>query len=244
MSLRKLGLIFLMMFLGLSSCSRQKNDIGSAAGKVEEKSPQTKIGDKAPVSVASVQGIQSEVNHLPEILSTTLVDPYIHHGVDIEVVTEVEDPDFDTITLDYRWFLNGAELLEEKEDVLSGDLFIKGDKIALWITPSDQYGRGRIFYSSEIIIPNAPPEFSTQDVPVIKGEILTLTIKATDPDNDRLTFDLENAPEGMRINPDSGELYWPRKIDQSGPYQVNIIVKDEEGAQSILALKFGVQIEK
>ena len=246
MSFRKLILAFLMISLGLLGCDKQidQPDRSIEMSKERENSPKDRDIDKVvSAPIADELTAQAEGNHLPTIKATTLVDPYIHRGVDIEVVADAEDPDFDEITLDYRWFLNGTELTGEKRNILSGDLFSKGDEVSLWITPSDQYGSGKVFYGSKIIIPNAPPEFGEQNEIMMKGDVLSCTVKATDPDNDQLTFALANAPEGMTIDRDKGELFWSRKNNQRGSYQVKITVKDEAGAQSILPLAIGAQVE-
>jgi hypothetical protein len=245
MSLCNLFVALLMISLCLFGCDKKTGDLEISIETSKEKVSRENGPDikRVVAPFVDAQRAQTEMNHLPEIKSAAFVDPYIHSGVDIEVIPVADDSDLDDITLDYRWFLNGLELFKEKAAILPGDLFSKGDKVSLWITPSDQYGAGEIFYSSEMIIPNAPPEVSTQNDILMKENILSGVISASDPDNDKLVFVLQGAPEGMKINRDSGELYWSRKSDQRGPYRVNIIVKDEDGAQSILPFEIGAQVE-
>ncbi len=177
-------------------------------------------------------------NHSPQIKSATFADPYIHHGVDIFVIPDVFDADGDDVFLTYRWFLNGEELLEENEPVLSGDRFVKGDKVALWIVPADKHGSGKTFYGSEFIIPNAPPEFAANLTASFAGALFNFIARASDPDDDSLFFYLENAPAGMTIEENSGEINWER-AEQSGPFHFKVVVQDSDGAETTLPVKIG-----
>ena len=54
----------------------------------------------------------------------------------------------------------------------------------------------------------------------------TYQVRATDPDNDILTYSLTQAPDGMVINPDTGLVEWTPSGGQSGYYYVTITVDD------------------
>ena len=177
-------------------------------------------------------------NHSPQIKSATFADPHIHCGVDISVIPDAFDADGDDIFLTYRWFLNGQELLEENEPVLSGDRFVKGDKVALWIIPADKHGSGETFYGAEFIIPNAPPEFDSNLTASFAGGSFNFIAQASDPDDDSLFFYLENAPPGMTIEANSGEINW-KISEQSGPFHFKVVVQDSDGAETTLPVKIG-----
>ena len=177
-------------------------------------------------------------NHSPRIKSATFADPHIHHGVDIAVIPDAFDADGDDVFLTYRWFLNGQELMEENEPVLRGDRFVKGDRVALWIVPADEYGSGKTFYGSELVIPNAPPEFASDLTASFDGASFNFIARASDPDNDNLLFHLENAPPGMTIGEDSGEINWKR-AEQPGPFHFKVVVQDSDGAETTLPIEIG-----
>ena len=52
---------------------------------------------------------------------------------------------------------------------------------------------------------------------------------AIDPDNDSLLWQLENAPSGMIIDRNTGEIIWTPTVDQIGNQEVEIIVVDTQG---------------
>ncbi|WP_218653202.1 putative Ig domain-containing protein [Nostoc sp. TCL26-01] len=78
--------------------------------------------------------------------------------------------------------------------------------------------------------PNKPPVF-TSAAPTIAsvGELLRYDVKATDPDGDRLTFDLPVKPEGMAVDPTTGILIWQPTNKQTGTYDVILRVQDGFG---------------
>jgi PKD repeat protein len=75
---------------------------------------------------------------------------------------------------------------------------------------------------------------------VVEGRAWTLQPIAFDPDpHTDLTFTLENAPAGMSIDPDSGEINWTPEHDQ-GPasYHFAVVASDQSGlsGQSPIAI--------
>jgi hypothetical protein len=61
-----------------------------------------------------------------------------------------------------------------------------------------------------VSLENRPPVFASRpDVTIPEGEILSLTLNATDPDGDALTYQLgPGAPPGALLNASSGQLNW------------------------------------
>ena len=172
-------------------------------------------------------------NSPPRIRSVPFTNPYVHRGVDIEAAPETEDADGDLVTLHYRWFINNDELLDQDSPVLEGGRFSKGDKLALWVTPSDQDGEGPVFYGSEFEIPNAPPVFVSAPPRDFQTTSYEYTAQATDPDGDPLTYTLETAPSGMQIDSQTGQIAWTISADSVGSHQIKIVAQDNEGARVV-----------
>lgn len=66
---------------------------------------------------------------------------------------------------------------------------------------------------------------------VAQGDSLFFTATATDPDlpNDTLTFTMQNAPAGAKLNPATGAFGWRPNYTQIGPFAVQIKVTDTGG---------------
>ena len=161
------GIILLVVLLLAFGCSKQEEaPHPPPAGATQQPASQGEApANDAPKhsretpSGSELSAVVVSSNSPPRIQAVPFTNPYVYRGVDIEAAPETEDADGDFVTLHYRWFINNEELLEQDSPVLAGDRFSKGDKLALWVTPSDQDGEGPVFYGSEFEIPNAPPVF-------------------------------------------------------------------------------------
>ncbi|MCL2622290.1 MAG: putative Ig domain-containing protein, partial [Planctomycetaceae bacterium] len=84
------------------------------------------------------------------------------------------------------------------------------------------------------VIMSTPPIWS----PV--GKNYHYTVKAFDPDNDRLRFSLGTAPSGAYIDENTGELVWRPTIDQMGWNAITVIVDDGRGGVASQFFYLGV----
>lgn len=194
-------------------------------------------GDEVRV-IASAGGVEASasvvlVNSPPEVVSLPLKTPYIHRGVDIEVMPEGADNDGDPVSFRYRWFINGERLEDADGPVLAGDRFRRGDRIGLQVVPFDGVQEGAPFGGQELVIPDAPPRFVTTPPHQFRASTYSYDARADDPDGDQLTYALESGPEGMNIDPSSGELRWDIGKAQGGEHLVRIAARDEEGMKDV-----------
>ncbi len=142
--------------------------------------------------------------------------------------------------------------------IVSYDVFYSqdGGPFVRWLTatPSDgsifqgSLGRSYAFYSvavdragnreiapgapqaqTTVSLQNRPPVFTFQpDVTLTEGETLALTLNATDPDGDALTYQLEaGAPPGAVLNPASGQLSWvTAELQGPGTNRFTLLARD------------------
>lgn len=78
---------------------------------------------------------------------------------------------------------------------------------------------------------NRPPMFTSQPnmLEIGYGETWQYLAKATDPDNEQLSFELVSVPDGVGVNRGSGFYYWHPGKDQLGEHQFVIRVNDHNG---------------
>ncbi|MEM6469374.1 MAG: choice-of-anchor C family protein [Planctomycetota bacterium] len=77
---------------------------------------------------------------------------------------------------------------------------------------------------------NQSPEItSTAPTEVILGAVYRYTVRATDPDGDELTYQLQSAPDGMTID-ERGRILWQTDVDSTEPQTVTVRVADDRGA--------------
>jgi len=74
---------------------------------------------------------------------------------------------------------------------------------------------------------NRPPAITS--TPILSGfaeRVYSYTITAKDPENDTLTFALVSGPDGMTVDPATGELQWTPTLEQLGVHPVSVSAAD------------------
>ena len=59
---------------------------------------------------------------------------------------------------------------------------------------------------------------------------LIFDIKATDIDNDSITYNAINLPDGARLNPVTGKFQWQPNYNQAGNYTIEVTATDDNGS--------------
>ncbi len=151
-------------------------------------------------------------------------------GVTVEAEIAKDRPD---VSLEYRWFINDDEQFFEKSASLPGHLFKRGDVIAVEVTPVTYAGERLLStVSRPFEAMNAPPVITSEPPEELADSGFRYQVTAVDPDDDALTFRLEDAPEKMTINATSGLILWPFDTMPEGDFPVKIIVEDDHGGQA------------
>lgn len=192
-------------------------------------------GDIVTVKVFTENGEATDSvvigNALPIITDVTVTPEYIYSGTDIHVEVKVEDPDYDETNLTYKWFVNDEDVSYETGSVLKSDLFERGDNVSFQVIPSDGKDDGDVYNSSLMTIPNGVPLFLSSPPSTFKSRTYNYKVRAEDPDGDHLKFRLSEAPDGMVIDPETGEIKWNITEDGEGEHIVEIIAEDDFGGE-------------
>lgn len=89
---------------------------------------------------------------------------------------------------------------------------------------------------------NWPPSITSDpETEAVQGELFTYQVEADDPDGDSLTYGLQQSPEGMTINPDTGLVEWTPSSEQEGEITVSVQVDDGYGGTA--SQSFTVTVE-
>lgn len=198
---------------------------------------------KVTVSAGALQSTTKIVisNAPPEVEKVNLSPGTIYRGVDLSVEVSGFDPDEDFVSYSYQWFLNGEELHMETGSVLRGDLYNRGDRITLKVTPSDAELQGRAFVSKPILVENAPPRFTSVPPDKFESRVYSYRAVAEDPDGDKVTFSLLKAPEGMTID-GNGLITWAIEKGNGGSHAVEIAAEDQVGGKDTQSYEFDITI--
>ena len=155
-----------------------------------------------------------------QVLGRELSGPAIESEPDIEIIAgqsynydvNATHPEDDSLTYELLVAPEGMSIDAETGLILwdTETEDIANHAITVKVTDSEGLEDIQTFTLSVIETPpNRPPNFtSTPEVDAWINQVYNYDADATDPDNDSLTYDLIIGPEGMTVNPDTGEIEW------------------------------------
>lgn len=166
-------------------------------------------------------------NHAPQIVSA----PVLTATQDMTYSYHVLAMDTDNDSLRYRLNVSPYGM---SIDVTSG--------LILWTPNASQRGNfsvkvvvsdGNMSDSQSFVVfvqrVNHPPVITTTPaVNATIGVIYVYDVNATDPDNDKLTYSLRQAPGGMTIDSNSGYITWLPKEKDAAKHIVTVAVNDSQ----------------
>lgn len=168
-------------------------------------------------------------NTPPEVTKVSFLSRAFQIGERLEAQVEATDPDHDRVDLTYRWLKNNIVVKEGEEPFLDTKGFVSRDTIAVEVTAHDPSATGNSLRSDSLILGNSLPKIVSIPPAAGSQDRYEYSVKAVDPDGDRLTYQLEVAPPGMTIDEHSGQIAWPVPPNQHGTFHVKIIAKDGQG---------------
>ena len=156
-------------------------------------------------------------------------------------LVESKDLDGDDVSYEYIWKRNEEEIAGATADTLEwSDEFKKGDKITVEVVPFDGTDEGAWRAEASIVIPNSPPRITSEPPNRTEGGEFNYQLQALDPDGDPVTFELEDAPQGMEINPETGLITWRFSEKDAGDYTIKVVARDAEGGRDTQSISFKV----
>jgi len=149
-----------------------------------------------------------------------------------QAVVHLGDLDVDSVDVEYKWTINGAEQREEG-DSISVEGLSRGDALSVSVRVFD----GRLWSptaeSGTMQIGNSPPEIVSNPPRPGAGGVFHYAVRATDRDaGDRLKYELRTAPRGMRVSEVEGVVRWTPDVEQSGRHEVEVVVTDTAGGEA------------
>ncbi len=162
-------------------------------------------------------------------------------GSVVTVEPKGEDPDGDAISYRYQWLVNDTEVFSETTHVLPAQLFARGDRVTVAITPYDAETGGVTVRVKDVLIDNKPPVITSSPPTGFEDGQFDYTVTAEDPEGEPLSYSLETAPEEMMIDSQTGALLWRIGEDVTGSHLVKIKVEDASGRWIVQELSLDIQ---
>jgi len=222
---------FIIIFL-VSGC--KGNKVEPPAQKPQETqtvetAPTPQKPEGAIIGESGGKEAEEVKNNPPEVASIKLSPRLVYPGTKIESEVEGNDKDGDAVTFSYEWKMNGNTLENETFDELDTKSFKKGDLIMLFVTPFDGKEKGKMRWSTTVMIANRPPVITSFPPTGVSNGKYIYEVKANDEDGDTLSYSLEDAPHGMTIDPSTGIIQWNIPSDAKDSYSFRIVVTDGDG---------------
>ena len=148
----------------------------------------------SPSRGASAQGVTgggSGGNHPPIVRAAKIFPESVTVDTELRVDVQGEDMDGDAIAYRYQWLVNGAAVSSEGVARFKPAQLKNGDRIAVELTPNDGKVDGAVYVTDAVTVGNSAPDISeihVQPSSVHRGEQITVTAVAGDPDGDPVTL--------------------------------------------------------
>lgn len=191
-----------------------------------------------------------EVGHVSENIGYLVIDPAINDnpfgqppnaapevtnpgdqtnivGDTVSLQIEATDADEDILLYSATELPDGLSI-DEDSGLIEGTVTVVSS-YAVMVTVDDQNGGETTISFTWTVneVPNTPPEITNPgDQTNLVGDVVELTIVATDADDDILTFSAENLPSGLTIDADSGVI--SGTATAVGSFATKVIVTDGE----------------
>ncbi len=200
-------------------------------------------GDRIHVVVHASDGVDSVSrsseavligNTAPQIISldlspeTALADDVIRANVG------ASDIDGDEIEYRYRWYVDDSRI-DSQGAQLPPRTATRADRVSVEVAGFDGTDLGRWVRSDALLIGNSAPSITTQPTYTLNADgLYQYAVNAVDADGDQpLTYELLEAPSGMRVGVTSGIVAWEVPRDANGSFQIELSVSDPHGARTL-----------
>jgi len=234
-SQRWLALAAATMFLtllaaGCQDDSQPAKPVPASAKKVVKtaKTPQSSSGQQSTFGTAADQtnaGAQTP-NSPPKVVKITFSPEFAVPDSTVRAEVEIDDPDQILVSLEYEWRVNGERDSRTELEEFDTTGLAKGDRVTVVVTPFDGQAKGAPAVSSILVLQNRPPNILTFPPVGLTDGKFVYQVKAEDPDGDPLTYELEEAPPGMDVDPETGLIEWTIPPEAIGSYAPRLLVSD------------------
>lgn len=154
-----------------------------------------------------------------------------------------DDPDGDRVEFQVRWRVDGE--VRGEGTSFSTEGLTRGDRVVAEVVASDGSLETRPVQSGAVTLGNTPPKITALPGRRVDEGSFVYDFEAEDPDGDRnLRYWLEAGPEGMSLDPISGQLRWSPRAGQVGTHAVEVGVKDSYGDGTTFVFEVTVNAEE
>ncbi len=141
------------------------------------------------VTETASPGSRSGKNQPPVVRSAHILDAPLTQAAPASVQIQSEDPERESITYQYEWYVNDAPVPGQSNPTLQPEFFHRGQRISVVIIPADSVQKGRPYRTASVVVGNTPPRLTAVSVTpqtARPGDRLETQVEASDSDHDRV----------------------------------------------------------
>lgn len=212
--------------------------------------PRVRRGTRIEVTATASDGLAEseparravEVRNQRPTLTQARIEPWdtVGLGGSLTVQADGTDPDGDLLEIHYQWRVNDQPIAAEGPSLSTAGL-AAGDLVQARVFARDGASESDPIDTARVRVVGANPKIVSTPSGFSTDGIFRYTVEVERPHGKgELRFRLRTGPEGMLVNPVSGEVTWRPKPGQTGVHPVEVEVKDPGGAVIVQAFSLNV----
>ena len=149
-------------------------------------------------------------NEPPEVLSVTLSPSSVYSNDTITATVSTSDPDGDTVTTSYAWYVDGTLVAETGRSLDGATYFEKEQEVYVVGTPNDGTEDGDPVRSTAVTVLNSAPDAPTVSInptePVedVDDLVCSIDVESSDADGDTVTYTFGWSVDGTPFGTSEG----------------------------------------
>jgi len=176
---------------------------------------------------------QAEMSNRPPSINYVIIRPEIvYKNSDIKVEVKGTDPDGDSISYSYNWYINGTELPGATSDSLGDVDLIPGDIIKVKVIPFDGKEQGEPEESKEKVVQRYPPRVLVVEIfpnPAKTDDVLKVRVAVYDMDDSETKFQYRWHRNGEVIEGQNRVFLLGANFKKGDRIQAEVMPEDTEG---------------
>jgi hypothetical protein len=212
--------------------------------------PRVRKGTQIEVTAIASDGLAEseparravQVRNQRPTLAQARIEPWetVERGESLSVRAEGTDPDGDRLEYRYGWRINERPAEEEGASLSTSEL-VPGDLVYARVVASDGESESDPIDTARVRVVGATPKIVSEPGEFSADGTFRYTVEVEHAQGrGDLRFRLRTAPDGMWVNPVSGEITWTPKPGQTGDHPVEVEVQAPGGAVVVQAFRVSV----
>jgi len=186
----------------------------------------------SPDSLHETTGSSVRVNHRPVIRSVTITpSPLVLNGP-VSATVDAEDRDGNSLTIHYRWLVNGSVVPTATTSVIPSEFLKRGDYVSAEVTVSDGTAESDVYLTKPVVVVNTRPIVNRVTLELDRSAAQALVkarVESIDPDSDEVQYFYRWWHNNKMVKEGSEGVLSTVGFARKDTLSVEVLPRDEEG---------------